>query len=163
METLLNPDKGLILWTIVSFLVLVAILKKFAWGPLLHSIEQREHRMKGDLEGAQKARAEAERIQKDLAAQLAGVEARTKELLAAAGKDAEALRSRIKSDAEAEAQALTERTKAQLEEEKRRLVTELRREVAGLSLQAAELLVKKSIDDGVRKSVMDQFLKDIAN
>ena len=163
METLLNPDTGLILWTIVSFLVLVGLLGKFAWGPLLNAIEEREEAMKREREAAERARKDSERIQGELAAQLAGVEARTKELLANAGKKAESLRSRIKADAEAEAQALTERTKAQLEEEKRRLVSELRREVAGLSVLAAERLVQKSIDEGVRKNVMDQFLKEIGN
>ena len=58
MADLLNPDTGLMFWTIVTFLALVAILKFAAWGPLLHAVEAREARIKADREGAEKARAD---------------------------------------------------------------------------------------------------------
>ena len=163
MDTLLNPDKGLIIWTIISFLVLVAILKTFAWGPLLHAIEEREAAMRREREQAEKARQEAERIQQEMAAQLAGIEAKAKELLSQAGKEGEVLRAKLKATAEEEVKALTEKTRAQLEEEKRRLVGELRKEVASLSVLAAERLIHKSIDAGVQKSVMDEFIKDLSS
>ena len=74
MGDLLKPDLGLTVWTIVTFLCLVGILKAFAWGPLLKSIDEREARLKADREGAEKARSEAERIQRELEAQMAGVQ-----------------------------------------------------------------------------------------
>ncbi|HVE13244.1 MAG TPA: F0F1 ATP synthase subunit B [Elusimicrobiota bacterium] len=162
MDTLLNPESGLIIWTIISFLVLVGILKAFAWGPLLHAIEAREEGMRREREAAEKARQEAERIQKELADQFAAIDAKGKELLSQAGKEGEALRAKIRAVAEEEAQAISEKTRAQLEEEKRRLIAELRKEVAGLSVLAAERLIHKSIDAGVKKSVMDEFLKDLS-
>ena len=76
MDQLMNPDTGLMIWVIITFLCLVAILKMFAWGPLLGAIEAREGRIRADREGAEKARAEAERIQKDFEAQIAGVQAK---------------------------------------------------------------------------------------
>ena len=81
MDKLLNPDTGLIIWTIVTFLCLVFILKAAARGPLLHAIEDRENRIKAVKEGAERARAEAERIQKELMAQMDGVHAKSRELL----------------------------------------------------------------------------------
>ena len=93
MDKLLQPDTGLMFWTILTFLTMVFLLSKFAWGPLLHSIEERERRMREDREGAEKARAEAERIQKDLELKLAGLEARTRETMAQAQKEADALRA----------------------------------------------------------------------
>ena len=65
MDKLLTPDTGLMIWVIITFLCLVAILKLFAWGPLLGAIEAREGRIRADREGAEKARSEAERIQKE--------------------------------------------------------------------------------------------------
>jgi F-type H+-transporting ATPase subunit b len=150
MGDLLSPDLGLTVWTIVTFLSLVAILKLFAWGPLLHAVEEREARLKADREGAEKARAEAERIQKELEAQLAGVQAKTKDLLAAATKDGEALRSKLKAEAEADAAAIKAKTTG-----------DLRKEVATLSVLAAEKLLHKSVDAGVQKSVLDGFFKDL--
>jgi F-type H+-transporting ATPase subunit b len=161
MDKLIVPDTGLMFWTIVTFLCLVFILKKAAWGPLLHSIEARESRLKADREGAEKARAEAERIQKELEAQMAGVQQKSKELLAAATKDGEALRARLKAEAEADAQAIKEKTSADLAAEKNRLVADLRKEVASLSVLAAEKLMRKSVDEGVQKTVLEGFFKDL--
>ena len=161
MDKLLNPDTGLMIWVIVTFLCLVAILKLFAWGPLLGAIEAREGRIKADREGAEKARAEAERIQKELEAQIAGVQAKAKEMLAAATKDGEALRAKLKAEAEADAQAIKDKTMADLANEKNRLVGELRKETADIAVKAAEKLMRKTVDAGVQKTVLDGFFKDL--
>ena len=161
MDKLIVPDTGLMFWTIVTFLCLVVILKKAAWGPLLKAIDEREYRLKEDRLAAEKARAEAERIQKELEAHMSGVQAKSRELLAAAAKDGEALRARLKAEAEADARAIQEKTAAELVPEKNRLVGDLRREVASLSVMAAEKLMHKSVDDGVQKTVLEGFFKDL--
>lgn len=161
MDKILNPDTGLMFWTIITFLCLVFILGKFAWGPLLSAIEEREKRMKDDLAGAKKAREDAENIRKDVEGKLAGIASKTKEILDQATRDAEALRHKLKAEAEADAGKIRDKTMAELDEEKQRLVRELRKEVAGLSMLAAERLVRRSIDADVQKSVMESFLKDI--
>jgi F-type H+-transporting ATPase subunit b len=161
MDKLLTPDTGLMIWVIVTFLCLVGILKLFAWGPLLAAIEAREGRIKADREGAEKARAEAERIQKDFEAQMAAVQAKSKELLAAAMKDGEALRAKLKAEAEADAQGIKDKTMADLAAEKNRLVGELRKETADIAVKAAEKLMRKTVDAGVQKTVLDGFFKDL--
>lgn len=161
LDKLLSPDQGLIIWTVASFLILVGLLKAFAWGPLLHAIEEREAKMRGERERAEKARAEAERIQKELESRLAHAADEAKGLIAKAGQEGEALRSRIKADAADEAKALLEKTRAQLDEDKRRIVSDLRKEVSQLSLMAAERLVKKSVDQNTQKAVLDQFFAEL--
>lgn len=161
MGAMLNPDTGLIIWTIVTFLALVLILKLVAWKPLLASIEEREERMKAEREGAEKARAEAERIKKELDEQLAQMSAKQREALAQTLKEAEALRAQLKAAAESDSQKIREKTMAELGEEKERLVRELRKEVAGLSVMAAERLMRKSVDENVQKSVLEGFYKDL--
>lgn len=161
MDKLIVPDPGLMFWTIVTFFCLMMILRKTAWGPLLRAIDEREGRIKADRAGAEKARADAERIQRELEAQMAGVQLKSKELLAAAAKDGEALRARLKSEAEADAQAIKLKTSAELAAEKDRLVVDLRKEVASISVLAAEKLMRKSVDAGVQKTVLDGFFKDI--
>jgi F-type H+-transporting ATPase subunit b len=161
MDKLLSPDTGLMIWVIITFLCLVAILKLFAWGPLIGAIEAREGRIRADREGAERARSEAERIQKDFESQMAGVQAKTKELLAAATKDGEALRAKLKAEAEADAQAIKDKTMADLATEKNRLVGELRKETADIAVKAAEKLMRKTVDAGVQKTVLDGFFKDL--
>jgi len=161
MDKLLAPDTGLMVWTIVTFLALVAILRAFAWGPLLHAVEEREARIKADREGAEKARLEAERIQKELEARMAETGAKTKELLAAAQRDGESLRARLKAEAEADALAIREKTTAELAAEKAKLVDDLRRDVAQLSVMAAEKLMRKSVDATVQANVLEGFFKDL--
>lgn len=161
MDKLIVPDTGLMFWTIVTFLTLVFILKKAAWGPLLHAVEEREQRIKGDREAAEKARGDAERIKKEFEEHMAGAQAKAKELIAAAAKDGEALRAKLKAAAESDAQAIKDKTAADLAAEKNRLVGELRKEVATLSVLAAEKLMRKSVDDGVQKTVLEGFFKDL--
>lgn len=161
MDQLLNPDPGFMIWTIVTFLCLVGILKLFAWGPLLGAIEARDARIKADREGAEKARSEAERIQREFEAQIAAVQAKAKEMLAAATKDGEALRAKLKAEAEADAQGIKDKTMADLANEKNRLVGELRRETGDIAVRAAEKLMHKTVDAGVQKNVLDGFFKDL--
>jgi F-type H+-transporting ATPase subunit b len=161
MDKLLNPDPGLLIWTVVTFLTLVFLLKKLAWGPLLTTIEERESRMRSDLEKTQAARAEAERIKSEFEAELAGIQAKSRELLAQAGKEGEALRARLKAAAESDAYKIREKTMVELADEKERLIYDLRREVANLSVLAAERLMRKSVDEQVHKSVLDAFFKDL--
>lgn len=161
MDKLIVPDTGLMFWTIATFFCLMLVLKKAAWGPLLKAIDDREARLKADREGAEKARMEAERIQKELEAQMAGVQVKSKELLAAAAKDGESLRARLKAEAEADASAIKQKTAAELAAEKDRLVVDLRKEVALMSVMAAEKLMRKSVDDDVQKTVLEAFFKDL--
>lgn len=161
MDKLLSPDSGLLIWTVVTFLCLVFILKKVAWGPLLHAIEEREARLKAEREAAEAARASAEKIKAELEAQLSGAQAKARELVAQATKDSEALKASLKASAESDAQKIREKTMAELAEEKDRLVRELRKEVAGLSVMAAERLIRKSVDENVQKTVLEGFYKDL--
>ncbi len=161
MDKLVTPDPGLMLWTIVTFLALVALLKRFAWGPLLTAIAEREARLRAEGAAAQKARDEAERIKNELSTQLAEAQARRQEVLDRAAKDGEAVLAQFKAAAEEETRRLREKTAAELGREKDRLVVELRREVADLSVAAAERLLRRSVDPGVEKAVLDEFLKDI--
>src|SRR4051812_15818734 len=102
MDKLLNPDTGLLIWTIVTFLALVIILKKAAWGPLLHAIEEREAKLKGNNDGAHQARPGAEKSKADPEAQMNDLQAKSREILGQAQKDAETLRAQLKSAAEAD-------------------------------------------------------------
>ncbi|MFC1679332.1 F0F1 ATP synthase subunit B [Elusimicrobiota bacterium] len=161
MDNLLNPDPGLVIWTIVSFLVLVTLLRVFAWGPLLAAVDEREKHLDEQRRGAEKAREEAEKIQRDLDERLRSAAEEARGIMAEAGKDGEALRAKLKAEAEGQAKGMLDKTRAQLDEERRRLVRDLRHEVATLSLKAAERLMHKTVDSGVQKVVLEEFFSEL--
>jgi F-type H+-transporting ATPase subunit b len=161
MDKLFTPDVGLMIWTALTFVLLLIILGKFGWKPLIESIEAREQYLHEEREAAENARKEAKRIQEDMETQLAAMESKAKDVLTKAAKEAEALRVKHSAEAQEEAKHLLSKARAEMDEERRRLVVQLRSEVAQLAVNAAEKLVHKTIDDGVRKSTMDQFFKDI--
>ncbi|PCI34141.1 MAG: ATP synthase F0 subunit B [Elusimicrobia bacterium] len=161
MGDILNPDVGLAIFTIISFLILVVLLRVVAWGPLLAAIDARERGLRDERERAEKAREESEKIQQDLEKRLTGAAEEAKDLIAQATKDAEVLRQKLKGDAEGEAKDLVDKARVQLNDEKNKLVGELRQEVVTLSVSAAERLMKKSIDDAVQKTVLDDFFSQL--
>jgi F-type H+-transporting ATPase subunit b len=156
MDNLLNPDIGMSIWTVVTFVLVALVLGRFAWKPILASIEEREGKLKADLKAAEDARAAAEKMRLDYERQMAEVEARTRELLGQAQKESQRIRDDMLKAAQDESARLSEKTRQQLAEEQRRLVQELRSEVVSLSVKAAEKLLKKSVD----KNLQDKFVQE---
>src|SRR3989344_5634975 len=149
------------IWTIITFLVMVMILKKVAWGPLLKSLDDREGKIKADIEAAEKNRAEMERIKTDYEAQLTGIEARARALLAEAEKTGAQPRETILKDAEAQARKIHDKTLAELEAEKEKISRELRIELGALSMEIAEKIVNRTIDKKVQEDALQDFLKSL--
>ena len=161
MEKLLSPDIGLSIWTLIAFGLLVVVLGKAAWKPLIEALEEREHTIKAEREAAEAARKAAEELKASLDAELAKLAAKAQEAMAAALKEGSKAKDEIMKQAQEEARVLAEKTRRQLEDDKNRLVGELRKEVAGLSVLAAERLLKKAVDPGVQKKVLDEFMADL--
>src|SRR5882672_8514657 len=128
METLLNTDKGLIIWTIVTFVVLVLLLSKVAWKPLIQALKDREEGIRKAIEDAASAKSSAEQIKAQYERELASAQEKAAGFISQAKAEAQKLREQMIKDAEAEARRLTEQTKRQLEEEKSKLSHQLREE-----------------------------------
>lgn len=156
METLLKPDLGLMIWTVVTFLVLVFILGKVVWKPLLNALDEREGKIQQTIQSAQGMQQAAQELKAQYDQELARLETRAQELLSQAQKEAEKNKERMIQTAQEEAKELSVRTKQQLQEEKARLIQELRSEVSRLSLVAAEKLLKRSIN----KKIQEEFIQD---
>ena len=161
MDTLLKPDLGLMIWTIVTFLIMVAILKKIAWGHILKALEEREAKIKSDVDAAQKNRLEMERLKSEYEAQLSGIESRARALLSEAEQKGTEAREVILKDAEAQARKIEAKTRQELEAEKERLMRELKREVGALSVDIAEKLMRKAIDKKVQEETLQDFIKKL--
>jgi F-type H+-transporting ATPase subunit b len=160
-SSLIQPETGTILWTVVTFVILAVLLARFAWRPLLATLEERERSIRESLEQSQKARAEAEETLRRNQEILAGARRETAAIIEQGKREAEAVRNEIVTRARAEAQTLVEQGRAQLAFEQKQAVEQLRREVADLAIQAAERIIARSLDDARQRELVDEYVRGL--
>lgn len=155
----INLDKTLIIQA-VNFGLLLAVLWRFLYRPLLSKMNERTEAIRKSLEEAQAARAEAQRERESHAAKIQAANAEAQAIRAAALKEAAEEQRRLVEAARGEAARLVESAKAELEQDVRRARQDLRREVSDLAITAAEQLIKKSLrDDDHRRIVEDAIAR----
>ncbi|MEO8934278.1 MAG: F0F1 ATP synthase subunit B [Xanthomarina sp.] len=144
---LITPGLGLIFWTVITFLFLLVILKKFAWKPILGAVSERENGIKNALASAENARKEMENLHADNERILKEARAEREALL----KDAREIKVQLIDDARAEAETqankIIEQAQAAIEGEKRAAMAELKNHVANLSIEIAEKVVRAELSN----------------
>ncbi|RMF09382.1 MAG: ATP synthase F0 subunit B [Candidatus Neomarinimicrobiota bacterium] len=158
---LVQPDPGLFIWTILTFLVLLYLLAKFAWKPLLGMLEKRENLIRQSLADAEKARAELEKIQSESEALLAQArdEAQT---IVKNGKDtAERMKADIVAAAEEKARQLKLDAEAQISAARDQALAEIKAEVVDLSVDIARKLIRKNLTAQDNQELIDQSLQQM--
>ena len=156
---LLTPGIGLIFWQVVIFLLLVVLLGKFAWRPILDSLKIREESIDEALRSADEARDEMSKLQADNEKLLAKAREERDILLKEAAKIASQLKDEAKEDAKKITSKLIEDAKASIVSEKEAALKEVRNQVAELSVEIAEKLIRKSLgDEKSQKTLVDEFL-----
>jgi F-type H+-transporting ATPase subunit b len=144
---LITPEFGLVFWTLITFLVLLFILRKFAWKPILGAVSDREEGIKTALASAENARKEMENLQADNERILQEARAEREAML----KDAREIREQTIAKAETEAQEkaskIIEKAQAAIESEKKAAMAELKSHVAGLSIDIAEKVVRGELSN----------------
>ena len=159
---LLTPDYGLLFWMVLSFSIVLFILKKFAWKPILSALKEREKSIEGALKSAEKAKAEMAKMQADNEKILAEARLERDKLI----KEARQMKDKIVEDAKALAQAegqkMIEAARLLINSEKKAAIKEIKDQVAVLSIQIAEKLIKDKLADNANQSeYIDKLLKDI--
>lgn len=158
---LLTPEPGLIIWTIITFLVVLVILSKTVWKPLLAALDARERGIAEALSGAEKARDEAQTAVAEHKKVLVAAEEEGREIVAQAREAAEKVRQGIVDEARQEAQQAAELARRSIETEKRAALSELRREVADLAVQAAGVILDAELDDDRNRKLVDDLIARI--
>lgn len=156
---LLTPGIGLIFWQVVIFLLLVVLLGVFAWSPILDSLKIREESIEEALRSADEAREEMSKLQADNEKLLVKAREERDVLLKEAAKIAGQLKDEAKEDAKKITAKLIEDAKASIISEKEAALKEVRNQVAELSVEIAEKLIRKSLgDEKSQKTLVDEFL-----
>ena len=158
---LVQPDPGLYIWTIIVFLVLLFLLMKFAWKPLLAMLEKREENIKQALVGAEKARDELANVKEDTEKLLNEARTESQAIVAAGKKNAERMQDDIVEKAQSKSDALLADAKKQIELEKDRAITDVRAEVVNISMQVAEKLIKKNLSKEDNLKLINDSLSNI--
>ena len=158
---LLDPHVGLIIWTIITFLVVLLVLKKFAWPQLLASLDEREKRISDALAAAEQARQEAEEVLREHRQKITAAEEEARKIVAEARAAGANVRQTIVSQAREEAERMLDQARTSIESEKRAAIAELRRETANLAIQAAGVLIDANLDDEKNRGLVDDLIAKI--
>ena len=158
---LLDPHEGLIIWTIITFLVVLFVLKKFAWPQLLAALDEREQRISDAIAGAEQARQEAEEVLREHQQKLAAADEEARKIVAEAREAGANVRQTVVSQAREEAERMLDQARTSIESEKRAAIAELRRETANLAVQAAGALIDANLDDEKNRGLVDDLIAGI--
>jgi F-type H+-transporting ATPase subunit b len=158
---LVQADPGLFIWTIVTFLVLLALLAKFAWRPLLAALDSRQETIRKSLDDAQLARQELERLNKESAEIIRTARVEAESIISQSRADGERLREEVKQKARAEADHIVRNAERQIQLETGRALQQIRREAVDLSVMIASKIIQRNISKEDNERLIEDALKQI--
>ncbi|MCG8605526.1 F0F1 ATP synthase subunit B [bacterium] len=156
---LLEPQVGTIFWTALTFIILLLILKKLAWAPILQMLSDREQKIKEALEKADAAQKESEVTMAKQQETMESAKKEAQELLAKSRKTAETSKEEIIQKAQAEATSMLERAKKEIDQERAKAVEEIRNQTAEISIAIASKLIGKSLSKDDHQDIIQESLK----
>jgi F-type H+-transporting ATPase subunit b len=160
-SALIQPQLGTILWTAITFVILMFLLGRYAWKPLLAAVDAREKGIRDKLETARQQRDESQRILDEHKALLNQARRERAEAVEAGRRDAERVKGEILEEARRQREHLVAQTEAQLAASLRQARAELKGEVANLAIQAAGKLLAKNLDDPTQRRLVEDYIADL--
>jgi F-type H+-transporting ATPase subunit b len=158
---LLAPNVGLIFWISVVFLLLLALLRKFAWGPITSALNERERTIDESIQRAETALAEARQIQADNEKARREADQEAQRILREAREVAERLRTDEVEKTRAQIRQMQQSAQEEIEREKESALTQLRTEVADLAIQAAGKILKENLDESRQRKLVNDFIQTL--
>jgi F-type H+-transporting ATPase subunit b len=158
---LFSVNLGLSVWTIVIFLSLLFILRKYAWGPILAGLDAREEGIQGKLDEAARERDEAAQMLEEHRQQLAETRREAQQLIADARTAGEKVRRDIEEKARGEAQGIVEAARREIERERDEALDAIRKQSVEVALAAAEKLIEERLDADRDRELVESFLGEM--
>ena len=160
-QGLIEVVPGLMIWTLICFGIAFFVLRKFAFGPIQKTIDDRRERIRNAVQEADNARAEAARLLEEHRAMIGQAKQESADILAETRKVAEAQIDRAKQEAEADRQRRLEETRKQIEAETARAIGQIRGEVADLTLEATQRVVGKVLDSEDQRRLIEEAVEGL--
>ena len=159
---LITPESGLIIWQAIGFIILLIILAKFAWKPILAALEEREGAIENSLKSAEIARKEMANLVAENEKLLMQARGERDEILKKANEYSSKIMEQAKEDASKIASKMIEEAKVVIENEKQAAITDIKIQVAEISLEVAEKLMRKNLSsEDKQKELVKEFVKDL--
>jgi F-type H+-transporting ATPase subunit b len=158
---LVQTDPGLFIWTIVTFLVLLTLLAKFAWGPLLQALDTRQNAIRKSLDDAQQAKEELERLHLESAQIIQRARVDAEAIISQSRSDGDRLREELKQKARAEADHIVKNAERQIQLETSRALEQIRHEAIDLSVMIASKIIQRNLSKEDNERLIDEALKQV--
>lgn len=160
-SALTSVDPGLVIWTVLTFVILLIVLSRTAWKPILRTVKDREQRIQDAVEAAAKEREEAEKLIEGHKAALDAARKEAAEMVREAQAQVEKSREEHLERARKEAEGLVEQARRQIEEEQRQAFAEVRAAAVDLAIQAASKLIEASMDEEKQRQLVEDYLAEL--
>jgi F-type H+-transporting ATPase subunit b len=158
---LVQTDPGLFIWTIVTFLVLLGLLARFAWRPLLQALDTRQNAIRKSLDDAQQARQELERLNAESAQIIAKARQDADAIITQSRSDGDRLREEIRQKARGEADLIVKNAERQIQLETSRALEQIRHEAVELSVMIASKIIQRNLTKEDNERLIDEALKQV--
>jgi F-type H+-transporting ATPase subunit b len=155
----INP--GLIVWTIITFVAALVILRVAAWKPILEVLTRREEKIRGQLDQAERAQEEAQRLLEENRKQLAEAGEQSQRIIREGRQAAERLKTEMVDKANASARSMIDQARGEILREKESALQQLRTEVADLAIGAAGKILDANLDTPKQRKLVDSVIKDL--
>jgi len=160
---LVTPDIGQMFWATLIFLMLLILLKKFAWKPIMNAVKEREEKIKGALESAEEVKQEMEKLKADNEVIIKEARTERNKLLSEAREVKEKMIGDAKMQANEEAKKIIETARLNIQSEKDAAISDLKKQVAFLSVDIAEKILQKKLEESKeQKLLIDKYLDKIS-
>ena len=160
-NTLVQPDPGLYIWTIVTFLVLAGLLRKFAWRPMLDALERRHEAIRKSLDEAKQAQKEMDRLNDESTRLLAAARAEADEIISRTRADAARAGEDMKQKARADAENIVRNAQREIALETSRALRKVREEAVDLSVAIASKILQRNLSKEDNERLIAETLKSI--
>lgn len=158
---LLSVNPGLIIWQLLIFVILLFLLKKIAWKPLLSSLHSREQSIRDTIDQAEKLQKDAQDLIEQNKRNMAEANAHSMKIINDAKDMAGKLRDEIMTKAQEDSRKLIEIAKTEINQEKETAMSDLRNEVSDLAIKSAEKILKENLDPEKQKKIVNDFISQI--
>ena len=157
---LVTPNVGLMIWTLIAFVITLMILRRFAFPRIAEALDRRRRAIEESIDAAERTRTEADQILAEYRERLREAREQSEDIVSRARRAADRLEDEAKADAARTRDDLMERTRHEIETETRRAIDEIRREVANLTIVATEKVTRKSLDDDDHRRLIEEALEE---
>jgi len=160
-EGLLKVEPGLLLWTIITFTVLVLILWKAAWKPVVEALDARAEKVRSDIENADRSRQEAEKLLAQHREMMNNAKTEAANIIAEGRSEAEKMKNDIVAKAGAEAKDVSDRAKREIDLAKDKALAEIKAEIVVLSTDIAAKIINKNLKPEDQKALVEETLNKV--